>query len=274
MTMCVIWKGELGNIYAATDSRLSFEEKKLDYCVKISKLTCLLHEPGDETNENKALVDKREIATLFCGGFTNSYIVKESLSEILNKIVLIKNYSDVSFSEIIDVAFSIYKNTSKAMFSSLMDEKFGCIFYMISYCPVDNEMQAFKFEFKLNEFGIFDFYKSKLFDEMNYEISGSGLRHLQQHGGVEERVYQAYQNNSYTPLLDILNSVINDDDCESVGGAIQYIVCKKENLTLHCHMLFEDDHHKYMKAGIDLNDLNDEFIPSGLFFETDAIIKK
>ena len=59
-----------------------------------------------------------------------------------------------------------------------------------------------------------------------------------------------------------------------MGGAIQYIVCKKENLTLHCHMLFEDDHHKYMKAGIDLNDLNDEFIPSGLFFETDAIIKK
>jgi hypothetical protein len=38
MTMCVIWKGELGNIYAATDSRLSFEEKKLDIALKYRNL--------------------------------------------------------------------------------------------------------------------------------------------------------------------------------------------------------------------------------------------
>lgn len=29
MTMCVIWKSVDGTIYAATDSRLSFEEKKV-----------------------------------------------------------------------------------------------------------------------------------------------------------------------------------------------------------------------------------------------------
>lgn len=271
MTMCVIWKSVLGNIYAATDSRLSFEEKKLDHCVKISRIACLLHEPGDEFNEGKTLVDKREIATLFCGGFTNAYLIKESLTEILNKIVLMKEYCDVSFSEIIDVAFTIYKNTSKAMFSLLMHERFGCIFYMISYCPIDKEMQAFKFEFKLNEFGVYDFYKSKLFDKKNYEISGSGLRHITQGSDIESVVNAACQKNVYTPLLDILESVINDPSCDSVGGAMQYIVCKKENLTLYSHMLFEENHRKYMKAGVDLNELNEEFMPSGIFFETDVI---
>ncbi|HCT7894558.1 TPA: hypothetical protein OT866_003482 [Klebsiella aerogenes] len=273
MTMCVIWKGTIGNIYAATDSRLSFDEKKLDNCVKISRITCLLHEPGDVENTSKTLVDKREIATLFCGGFTNAYIIKESLTEILNKVVLMKEYSSVSFSEIIDVAFSIYEKSSRKMFASLMEERFGCIFYMISYCPVDKEMQAFKFEFKVNSSGVI-YSKSKLFDEINYEISGSGLRHLEQNGSIEQLVEEAYQKNTYTPLLDLLESVINDSNCDSVGGAMQYISCKKEGHTLCCHMLFEDNHHKYMKAGVDLNELNEEFIPLGLFFETDVITKR
>ncbi|MDI0611318.1 hypothetical protein NEO15_08290, partial [Escherichia coli] len=82
------------------------------------------------------------------------------------------------------------------------------------------------------------------------------------------------QKNKYTPLLDILESVINDDDCDSVGGAMQYISCNKDRLKLCCHMLFEENNHKYMKAGVDLNELNEKFIPSGLFFETDAIIKR
>ena len=273
MTMCVIWKDSLGNIYAATDSRLSFEEKKLDHCVKISRITCLLHEPSDAEDRSKILVDTREIATLFCGGFTNAYIIKESLTEILNKIVLMREYSNVSFSEIINVAFSIYENTSKDMFASLMDERFGCIFYMISYCPVDKEMQAFKFKFKINASGI-SYCKGKLFEDVNYEIAGSGLRYLEQNSSIEELVEKACQKNAYTPLLDILEHVINDEECDSVGGAMQYISCKKESLTLCCHMLFEDNHYKHMKAGVDLNELNEKFMPSGLFFETDTITKR
>lgn len=276
MTMCVIWKGSLGNIYAATDSRLSFEEKKLDHCVKISRVTCLLHEPGDvdDTRDtSKTLVDQREIATLFCGGFTNAYIIKESLNEILNKIILMKEYSKVSFSEIIDIAFSIYEKTSKDMFELLMEERFGCIFYMISHCPVHNEMQAFKFEFKKNATGI-DYCKSKLFENINYEISGSGLGYLKQNGNIEDLVQKASQKNKYTPLLDILEHVINSDDCDSVGGAMQYITCNKDSLTLYCHMLFDDGQYKYMKAGLDVNELNEKFMPTGLFFETDVIAKR
>lgn len=276
MTMCVIWKSSFGNIYAATDSRLSFEEKRLDHCVKISKVTCLLHEPGDVDDikdTSKTLVDKREIATLFCGGFTNAYIIKESLTEILNKIVLMKEYSKVSFSEIIDVAFSIYEKTSRDMLGLLMNERFGCIFYMISYCPVHNEMQAFKFEFKITVNGIV-YRKCKLFEDVNYEISGSGLSYLKQSGKIEDLVAAASQKNTYTPLLDILESVINSDECDSVGGAMQYISCKKDSLTLCCHLLFEDNQYKYMKAGVDVNELNEEFMPRGLFFETDAIAKR
>lgn len=273
MTMCVIWKSVDGTIYAATDSRLSFEEKKLDRCVKISRITCLLHEPSDAVDTSKILVDKREIATLFCGGFTNAYIIKESLTEILNKIVLMREYSGVPFSEIIGIAFSIYEDTSRDMFASLMDQRFGCVFYMISYCPVYKEMQAFKFEFKINENGI-NYYKSKLFEDRNYEVNGSGVRYLEQNHRIEDLVKEAYQKNKYTPLLDILESVINDDDCDSVGGAMQYISCNKDSLKLCCHMLFEENNHKYMKAGVDLNELNEKFIPSGLFFETDAIIKR
>ncbi|EPM4187493.1 hypothetical protein ACTLJY_004478 [Klebsiella aerogenes] len=276
MTMCVIWKGNFGNIYAATDSRLSFEEKRLDHCVKISRITCLLHEPGDVDDirdTSKILVDKREIATLFCGGFTNAYIIKESLTEILNKIVLMREYSNVSFSEIIDVAFSIYEKTSRDMFELLMSEQFGCIFYMISYCPVYDEMQAFKFEFKMTASGI-EYRKYKLFEDTNYEISGSGLSYLKQSGKVEDLVEEASQKNPYTPLLDILNSVINSDECDSVGGAMQYISCKKGSLTLCCHLLFEDGQSKYMKAGVDVNELNEEFMPRGLFFEADVIAKR
>lgn len=274
MTMCVIWKSLNGTIHAATDSRLSFGEKKLDHCVKISRVTCLLHEPGDKSNEMKNLVDKRDIAIIFCGGFTNAYLIKESLSEILNKIIIMKEPNDVSFSDIIDIAFSIYKDTSGAIFSALMDARYGCVFYIVGYCPVKNEMQAFKFEYKLNEDNVYDFYKSQLFDETIYEINGSGLRYLESKGDITQLVEDAYHKNKYTPLLDILETVINDDNCVSVGGALQYIKCDKQGLTLYCHMIPEGNHFKHMKAGIDLNVLNESFMPSGLFFETDAITKR
>ncbi|WP_454889240.1 hypothetical protein [Serratia quinivorans] len=272
MTMCVMWKGDKGNIHVATDSRLSFGEKRLDHCVKISRLSSLLHEPGDYLDTDKKLVDSRDITIAFCGGFTNAYIVKESLSEILNKLVILYNKQVVSFKDIVDVAFIIYKETSCAMFSTLMDDVYGCLFYIIGYCPLDEEMQAYKFEFKLNAVSCaYDFISSKLFENCNFEISGSGLKFLQSQGSIIDIVNHSYLKNKFNPLLDVLNDVINNELCVSVGGAIQYIECTPIGSTLFGHLQIDGQKVKYMKAGVDLNELNNDFEPLGLFVEPDVI---
>lgn len=272
MTMCVMWKGVRGNIHVATDSRLSFGEKRLDHCVKISRISSLLHKPGDSLNADKELVERRDITIAFCGGFTNAYIVKESLSEILNKLVLLYDKQNASFKDIIGVAFGIYEETSRAIFSTLMDSVYGCLFYIVGYCPLDKEMQAYKFEFKLNAVSCaYDFISSKLFDDCNFEISGSGLSFLKSQGSINDIVNAAYLKNKFNPLLDILSDVINNDLCISVGGAIQYIECTPNGSTLFGHLKMDEQKVKYMKAGVDLNELNNYFEPLGLFVEPDLI---
>lgn len=272
MTMCVLWKNKGGNIHAATDSRLNFGDKSLDHCVKISTLKCQIHEPGDSPYLSSNLKKTIDLTIVFCGGFTNAYTIKETLSEILNRIITTKNVDAVSLNDVSEIAFKVYEKTTKAILELFMDESYGCIFYLIGHCPVSSEMKAFKFSFDKSENGHFIEYKNEeLFTSITFEISGSGYSHLKNNGGVDTTLTNAYEKNNHTYLLDVLDSVIKNDSCKSVGGAIQYAECTPDGVILYSMREYENGEYKYKRAGLDVNSLNNDIMNDDFFIEVSTI---
>lgn len=274
MTMCVLWKDKAGSIHVGTDSRLNFGASTFDYCVKISRMTCHLHEPGSVGKES-VLIKSVELTIAFCGGFSSAYTVKESLCEILNCIIAAPDTNHVSMKSIADIAFQVYKNVTAAILETLMKLEFTCIFYLIGRCPKDKVMKCYKFSCDYNDSRDgFEYFNTEMFINKTFEISGSGRRHLESKHTFNEYITQAYQKNNMTYLLDILKEVIDDSSCDTVDGAIQYAKCSTVETKFYSMITGEGNGIKYMKAGIDLNSLNDELLKDNMFIEVNAITKQ
>ncbi|BBT93129.1 hypothetical protein WP8W19C02_P20490 (plasmid) [Enterobacter cloacae] len=269
MTMCVIWKDH-DAIHAATDSRLNFTpNQNFDYCVKVSNLKCQLLKSEDESdyeadNEIFKMVD---LTIVFCGGISCSYTIKESLNEILNKIVCSEPHN-VTFESIVDVAFTVYREVTSEILKVLMNEIYGCIFYIIGLCPKNNKMKCYKLYFNKNTRGDgFDYIKEEMFTHEDYEISGSGLKYLERSNNINNIIKKYQDDFGANFLLHMLSDVINDSACSSVGGAIQYASCKNRGTTYWCTHTFDGETLKIMRAGVDLNELNMYIRQKGMFIE-------
>ncbi|WP_140182674.1 hypothetical protein [Providencia stuartii] len=276
MTMCVFWKDQSHNIHVATDSRLNFNNNSsLDSCVKISRLKCDIYEPCNSSAEERTPKKSIELVITFCGGFTTAYTIKESLSEILTKIVMVPDTDELSLEKIVDLSKIVFENVSNDIFSALIDDKLACKFYIVGLCPKNKQMEAYEIGYQRSN-SLPTFSKNRLFSTCSYEFSGSGALFLNKNNNVKDVINKAYLKNRISYPLDILQSVIDDKHCDSVGGAIQYAECTPNGNKIFGLLENKNGNIKYMRAGIDIKDLmvpsEDDFI-SGLYIEADLIEK-
>lgn len=270
MTMCVFWKDVNHDIHAATDSRLNSDFATLDHCLKISRLECNAYNAGED--ELKKTVN---IAVAFCGGFISAYTIKESLSEILNRISLIPDVSFLSMDLITDVVLSVYKRITPDIIDYSLSANGACIFYLIGYCEREHEMQMYKIGCRVNENGNgYDIFKEKCFVDTSYELDGSGAGFLSKKGDVDSIVKSFYNEDSRYGLLNLLQSIIDDDDCKSVGGAIQYAKCTPTGPSIYSMLKNNDGNVFYLRGGVDLNKLIDETLKYGVMIDAKMIVRE
>lgn len=272
MTMCVYWKDKTNNIHMATDSRLSNGVSVLDHCLKISKLNCEVHECNDLSGENKVFIRRVNLAISFCGGFVSAYTIKESLTEILNQMVLFPDSSHISMDLITDVALMVYDKVVRAAVEYSNSKSGACSFYIAGFCPKANEMEMYKLSVRVNpsQDGFYCF-KEKCFQTNDYIIDGSGATFLMKTDTLDNHFKKAYSINQKMPLLDLLLLVINDGTCDTVGGAIQYAKCDPNDNIIHSMYENNNGQIRYMRGGVDLNKLIDECSAQGVVIEAKMI---
>lgn len=269
MTMCVFWKDVENNIHAATDSRLNNKITTLDHCLKLSRLQCNVYDAGED--ELKKTV---KLAVAFCGGFISSYTIKESLSEILDRVSLLPDSSSLSMSLIADVALSVYKRIVPDIIDYALSGDSACMFYLIGYCENDKEMQMYKIGCQANTNGIgYSFTKDKCFANKNYELDGSGASFVRNQGNTDAIVHRYLKKDSRYGMLDLLQSVIDDDGCKSVGGAIQYAKCMPEGPSIYSMLKDDNGEIKYLRGGVDLNEMINETLGYNVMIEAQMIVR-
>lgn len=272
MTMCVFWKDKANNIHMATDSRLNNGISELDHCLKLSTLSCELYEVGDDAGTERISKGSVKLAISFCGGFVSAYTIKESLAGIINKMVFLPDSSEASLELIAEVAFKVYKKITTDVMSYSMGINGACSIYISGLCPLSHEVEMYKFGVELNKEGNkVDFYMEKCFQNETYIIDGSGASYLKSTDTLDNHVAKAYEKNQNKPLLDLLESVIADPKCNSVGGSIQYAKCHADDVILYSLYECKSGVVRYMRAGVDVNELMDEVVPLGVVIENDMI---
>ncbi|ART07450.1 hypothetical protein B8O08_22395 [Klebsiella variicola] len=274
MTMCVFWKDKDNNIHIATDSRLNNDSSALDHCLKISRLNCEIHECNDISGGDKVFIKNIKLAISFCGGFVSAYTIKESLTEILNKMVLVPDSSNISMDLITDVALTVYEKVIRDAVQYFIGKVGACNFYIAGFCPISNEVEMYKLGVREHDSQTgFDCFKEKCFQNTDYIIDGSGAGFLKQTDSLDNHYLKAYRINNQKPLLDLLLSVIEDEGCASVGGAIQYAKCEHDNIIIHAMYDHKNGAVRYMRGGVDINELIGDYAARGVVFETNMIGK-
>ena len=210
MTLCIAWLNEDG-IHLASDSRISYRNGDYtDIGIKTYEVPVNIYPPNDNTNDERSPLFSLKIGLSFVGNTVNSFVIKDTIIEFLKKLQVIPGYTEISLNKICELISKVYENVVNSS-SQLFHDNSDTQFLLAGYCPLKNELECYHFHLiKPN-----DSYKSifdKLFDEeCKFHLLGGGENYARNIIVNGERRY-----------LHVLQKVINDERCSSVGGFIQY----------------------------------------------------
>ncbi|PTN04481.1 hypothetical protein C8N47_13116 [Mangrovibacterium marinum] len=211
MTLCLAWKSG-NNIHFASDSRLSMNSdcsSFIDFGIKIFSIPVKIFSPTNFETQQQTLDYDYKIGLCFAGSSTNSYIIKEAIYEVLQRLQY-THYTDFSMNGIAKLISKFHEHTSQKV-CSVLREKGLAGFFLTGFCPKDKLLKTYKFELDLSDFPIKSTFKQILVDNW-IECLGSGKDEA-------EKYIKKLQNLS---PIKLLRNIINSERVPSVGGAIQY----------------------------------------------------
>ena len=175
---------------------------------------------------------------------------------------------------ITNVVLSVYTKITPDIIEYSLSGNGACIFYLIGYCEREHEMQMYKIGCKVNKTGDgYDIFKEKCFADTLYELDGSGASFLSNKGDINSIVQDFYKEDPMYGPLNLLQSIIDDDDCKSVGGAIQYAKCTPTGSSIYSMLKNNDGNFFYLRGGVDLNKLIDETLEYGVMIDAKMIMR-
>ncbi len=211
MTLCIAWKRN-NQIYLASDSRVT---KKVgdeyyttsDAAPKVYSIPLRIYGIG----EDNLLYDK-DWGFCLAGGYINGSGYANTLSEILSNLQIAPEVSDVSYTNILAIAFKIYEQISIDLVQSGNKEALAKVL-ITGICPL-NEQTIFLYEFgyKLTSQGV-DYYSNGVNLDEQYHCIGDqdAIDYFQQNIVIQ-------QNGN---VFQILKDVCKNPDLKTVGGNLQ-----------------------------------------------------
>ena len=243
MTLCIAEKR--GNaIYFVSDSRIAFEHNHIDFGVKIFKLPVVVRSATSSVTGTSELLYNHTLGLCVIGSTVNSYLVKETVFEILQNLQYCGIIVDFSMESFCKIITKIYEKFSRDI-CNIMDRRGIAQLVLGGYCPELNRIRMFHFELEDSSHPI-TAKVSEILEEPGMKFFGSGAKKAKE-------FFAAEPNNCF----HILRSVINDPAITSVGGPIQtgifegndFEIKGVEDYLLTQHGMFE---YRHSLRGINL----------------------
>ncbi len=211
MSLCIAWRDENDNLHISSDSRLNFTgSNSTDLCPKIVRFPVKIYSPTKDNGEPSELLFEFDYGFGFVGSFVTSFILKESIFDILNSIQCIPGITDNSMENICEIIKKFFEIISKDICEQLANKGISEII-IIGYCPNDKRQKSFLLTIDTSNFPITTDIK-EILSSKEVLFFGSG----------QKRAEEIFKNSSNHSLLKILKIVINDEDTPTVGGGLQY----------------------------------------------------
>jgi hypothetical protein len=210
MTLCIAWKNrKRDRIYLCSDSRLTGKEN--NRIIKISDSAPKIYSIPIRIYDNSGtIVYDKDWGFCFAGGYINGSSYSDTLSEILSNLEIVKDVSNYEYSNIIDIAFNVYKQISEEYVMSGKSEGLTKVL-IAGICPTRNDSFLFEFGFSKESIG-FSYYKNEI------DINKNSVHLIGDEVAINEFNSQEALNSNYYKILD---NICNDTNFETVGGRLQ-----------------------------------------------------
>lgn len=238
MTLCIAWRSN-GTVHFASDSRLTVAANSYaDVGIKVMSLPYTVLEPAGQGDEQRAIAFTGDLGLCFAGSVVSSLTLKESIVEVLKTLQYAPRYTDTSMAGIADFIFTAYKIVSKEICRTALGSNGRASILIGGMCRDQKRVRVFHFSTdNQNRHNIEEVLTGK-----PHCFVGSG-------SAAEDDVPQHPDDSDY---LNVLRSVIQDDNVPTVGGHIQYGCFKGDRFTVYGVFELGDTAH-YWRGALDLN---------------------
>lgn len=220
MTLVIAQKN--GNkISFSSDSRISFRgiSKPFDYGIKVFSVPVKIYSPIDSKTGNQTLNYDYSLGLAVCGNAINAYTVKEFICEILQNLQYIPIYEQLlSIDGIATLVSNVLERISRDM-GEIFDKDGLCQLVLGGFCPTQEKVKVFWFDFDISNFPITVRYSEILKNEGDIEFFGTG----------SDEAKNIYATNNRLTSLDIIKQVVSENKVDSVGGALQFGEFENDN---------------------------------------------
>ncbi|EAA5285688.1 hypothetical protein PJ81_08820 [Salmonella enterica subsp. enterica] len=189
----------------------------------------------------------------FAGSHICAYVIKETLVEVLSRLMYIPGKTELSMDKICNIAFYAYEKLSKRVCSTSIAANGICELFIVGYCFKAKKERAFKFS--TNASNNTHSYNEILINATNnIEMSGSGKNAP-----------------SLQPLINInplkaLKAVIDDPSRQDVGGSLQYGILSNTDFQIYYEYTYDQNGWPaYMRAGLNINEIISSSAEDDLF---------
>ncbi len=210
MSLCIVWRDEDQDLHIASDSRLTFTgNNSIDFCPKIVRFPIKIYSPNREDELSKLLY-RFEYGFGFVGNFVTSYILKESIFDILNSLQCIPEITNISMENICDTIQKFFQIISKDICEQIAERGLSEII-IIGFCLKDKKQKSFLLNIDASEYPI-KTNLEEILSKPEILFFGSGRK----------KAIEIFEKSPEFHLLKILKLVINDENISTVGGGLQY----------------------------------------------------
>ncbi|MDA3886395.1 MAG: hypothetical protein PF638_12445 [Candidatus Delongbacteria bacterium] len=271
MTLCVAWK-EKGNIYLASDSRISGLGSPSDYGLKIITVPIKIYSTERDADTGGLEIEfESKYGMGFSGSFVGAYTIREFLMIILQRLQFIPDSMKLSFSSICDIVFKFYKHITQVMKQELGYDH-SIDFFFTGYCPKEEKLKIAKY---------FIDYGS------NYEEFKPDFKILEKErfveatGAGDDEFDVNYENmpnidDQISKVLNAVKKTIDEKKVQSVGGNLQYGTFEENRFETFGIINYQYNKDGFIEvnhsiAGIDMNGDEFEAKPEELYIMGDYI---
>lgn len=208
MTLIIAWRDSESNINLFSDSRVNMGAVSVDFGIKVARIRYNIYEPTDHCNGH-GLLSSGELGITFAGTTVLPLMVKEALSEILDRMQVVPDYYGYDMDAIAEFVFKVFRLIAADVDFATMSKVDACMIFS-GYCTTHKEYRAFLMDITPESPPSM---REILTSCSDIEIAGTG-----------KTAATALLSSPITRnhILYVLQCVIDDDDVQSVGGNIQF----------------------------------------------------
>lgn len=208
MTLCIAWKSDTS--YLLSDSRITFStNSSSDIGIKVYSIPVNIYTSAPQGGLPK-LAFSSVYGMCAAGLGTNTYVVKELMSEILCRLQF-TSYTDTSITGVCKVISKLYGHVSQKICEHL-GEKGLIEFFLSGKCPQFKKIRLFHFSMNTNTYPI---------EPQFVELDASKPNSMYFIGSGSKEAATLHSAKPSLNAFHLIEEIIKSGSVPSVGGFIQ-----------------------------------------------------